>query len=120
MGIPMKAVSKMNHLVNDKKALKILLHDSASGGASVQTQFLASYASYRSPIAVNTFDKCPILLTQPEKDGWTPIELSKLSMNGIKAPFTIKILKGAGHYPVEEQGLKQLTAFAHEFIQKLK
>ncbi|GAA3943742.1 alpha/beta fold hydrolase [Chitinophaga oryziterrae] len=119
MGIPMKAVSKMNHLVNHKEALKILLHDSASGGASVQTQFLASYASYRSPIAVTAFDKCPILLTQPEKDGWTPIELSKLSMAGIKAPFSIKTLKGAGHYPMEEQGLKQLIIYANEFISRL-
>lgn len=119
MGIPMKAVSKMNHLVNDPKALKILLRDPASGGASVQTQFLASYASYRSSIPVNAFNKCPILLTQPELDKWTPLGLSKLSMKGIKAPFTIRILEDAGHYPVEEQGLKQLTAFAHEFIQRL-
>ncbi len=120
MKIPMKAVSKMNHLVNDKKSLKILLKDAASGGASVQTQFLASYASYRSKIAVADFDKCPILLTQPAKDGWTPLELSELSMKGIKAPFTVKMLDGAGHYPVEAEGLKLLLKYADEFIKSLK
>lgn len=77
----------MNHLVNDKDTLKILLKGRASSSASVQIQFLASYAAYGSPIAVSAFDKCPIMLTQPEKDGWTPIGLSKLSMNGIKEPF---------------------------------
>ncbi len=120
MKIPMKAVSKMNHLVNDKKALKILLKDAASGGASVQTQFLASYASYQSKIAVADFNKCPILLTQPARDGWTPLELSELSMKGIKAPFSVKMLDGAGHYPMEAEGLKLLLKYADEFIKALK
>ncbi len=119
MMIPMKAVSKMNRLVNDKKALKILLDDDASGGASVQAQFLASYASYRSKIAVADFDRCPILLTQPGRDGWTPLQLSELSMKGIKAPFAIKILDGAGHYPVEAEGLKLLLQYANQFIKSL-
>jgi hypothetical protein len=118
--IPMKLVSKMDTLVNDATALKIFLKDKSSAGASVQLQFLYEYMSYSLPIPVTEFDKCSILLTQPEKDRWTPIHLTELSMKGIKAPFTIKILEGGGHYPIEETALQQLSQYAADFIKLLK
>lgn len=117
--IPMKLVSKMNCLVNNEKALKIFLNDKSSAGTSVQLQFLYEYMSYQLPIPVTEFDKCPILLTQPEKDNWTPINLTEISMKGIKAPFTIKILKDGGHYPMEETALQQLLQFSDDFIKAL-
>ncbi len=120
MKIPMKAVSKMNALVNNKKALKVFLKDKASAGASVQLQFLYEYMHYKLPIPVAQFDKCPIILMQPEKDNWTPLHLTEISMNGIKAPFTVKILKDGGHYPMEEIALQQLVQYADEFIKTLK
>ncbi|HRO08448.1 MAG TPA: hypothetical protein PK047_06235, partial [Saprospiraceae bacterium] len=118
--LPMKAVSKMNALVNNKKALAIFLKDNTSAGASVQLQFLYEYVNYKLPIPVSQFDKCPIILTQPKKDRWTPLHLSKISMKGIKAPFTVKLLNGGGHYPMEETALKQLLQYAVEFIKSLK
>lgn len=118
--IPMKEVSKMDALVNNDKALQIFLKDDASANAKVQLQFLSSYMSYEAPIPVEEYDKCPILLTQPELDRWTPLELSEISMKGIKAPFTVKTLEGGGHYPMEEKALKQLIQYADEFIKSLK
>ena len=118
--LPMKAVSKMNALVNNKKALGIFLKDNTSAGASVQLQFLYEYVNYKLPIPVSQFDKCPIILTQPEKDRWTPLYLSEISMKGIKAPFTVKLLNGGGHYPMEETALKQLLQYTVEFIKSLK
>ncbi len=118
--LPMKAVSKMNALVNNKKALDIFLKDKASAGASVQLQFLYEYVNYKLPIPVSQFDKCPIILTQPDQDNWTPLHLSEISMKGIKAPFTVKLLNGGGHYPMEETALKQLLQYAVEFIKSLK
>ena len=82
-------------------------------------QFVYSYVTYEIPIPVEQFDKCPILLTQPEKDTWTPLELSNISMQGIKAPYIVKILKDTGHFPIEEKGLKQLVQYADEFIKSL-
>lgn len=120
MPISMKLVSKMNKLANNEKALPILLKDKTSGGATVQLQFLYEYMSYSLPVPVTEFDKCPILLTQPEKDRWTPQHLSDISMKGIKAPFTVKILKDGGHYPMEETALQQLLEYAVEFIKSLK
>lgn len=120
MRLPMKAVSKMNALVNNDEALKIFLKDKASAGASVQLQFLYEYTHYHLPIPVAQFDKCPIILTQPDKDRWTPLRLTELSMKGIKAPFTVKLLNGGGHYPMEETALKQLVQYAVEFVKSLK
>lgn len=118
--IAMKDVSKMDCLVNDKKALDIFLKDDASAGAKVQLQFLAEYMTYKLPIPVEEFDKCPIILTQPGDDRWCPLELSEISMEGIKAPYTVKILEGGGHYPMEEKALQQLIQYADEFIKGLK
>lgn len=117
--LPMKTVSKMNFLTNNEKALKIFLKDNASAGAEVQMQFLYEYTHYRLPIHVTQFNKCPILLTQPDKDQWTPLHLSERSMKGIKAPFTVKLLENGGHYPMEETALVQLIQYADEFIQSL-
>lgn len=117
--VAMKDVSKMDCLVNNEKALKIFLQDDASAGAKVQLQFLSEYMTYQLPVPVEAYNKCPILLTQPELDRWTPLELSEISMKGIKAPYTVKILEGGGHYPMEEKALQQLMTYAHQFIQSL-
>lgn len=76
--------------------------------------------TYKMPIPVAQYDKCPILLTQPEKDTWTPLKLSEISMQGIKAPYTVKILENGGHYPMEQPALTQLIQYADEFIKGLK
>lgn len=117
--LPMKAVSKMNYLCNNEKALQIFLDDNASAGAKVQMQFLYEYMHYHPPIPVTEFDKCPILLTQPDQDRWTPLPLTELSMKGIKAPFTIRLLENGGHYPMEQTALIQLIEYADEFIRSL-
>jgi alpha-beta hydrolase superfamily lysophospholipase len=117
--LPMKWVSKMNLLTNNKEALNIFIKDNASGGASVQLQFLHEYLTYKQTIPVQDFDRCPILLTQPQKDDWTPLELSKLSLKGLKSTLLIKILEEGGHYPMEEKALQQLIKYADEFIQSL-
>lgn len=118
--IPMKLVSKMNKLVNSKNALDIFLKDKTSAGANVQLQFLYEYMNYQLPIPVAEFDKCPIILLQPEKDNWTPLFLSELSMKNIKAPFTIKILEDGSHFPIEKKALQQLLANSLGFIQSIK
>lgn len=72
------------------------------------------------PIPVNQFDKCPVLLTQPDQDRWTPLHLSEISMKGIKAHFTVILLNGGGHYPMGETALQQLLVYSVEFIKSLK
>ena len=117
--ISMKAVSKMNCLVNNKTALEIFLQDPTSAANKVQLQFISGYMTYKTKTPVEEFDKCLILLTQPAADRWTPIGLSEISMKGIKAPFEMKFLENGSHYPMEESALVQLIQYANDFIEKL-
>jgi alpha-beta hydrolase superfamily lysophospholipase len=65
----------MSALVNDKKALKSFLSDRSSAGNWVAIRFLADYMTYAPAVEPEAFDTCPILLTQPAEDRWTPLRL---------------------------------------------
>ena len=107
--MPMSAASKMRALVNDPAALKAFYADRSSAGAWVSMAFLASYSRYVPAIEPEQFDICPILLTQPAEDRWTPLHLSNLFLDRItKAPVRKVLLDNAGHYPLEQPGLRQM------------
>ncbi len=109
MKVPMRIVSKMRALVNDKAALKAFYADRTSAGNSVSLAFLTSYAGFAPAIEPEQFDVCPILLTQPAQDHWSPLHLSNLFLDRIvKAPVRKVMLENAGHYPIEQPGLRQM------------
>lgn len=94
----MAICSKMSALCNNPEYLKIMLQDKTSGGNSVPMKFIDTYMNYVPEIEPENFDICPILLTQPDKDRWTPLHLSKTFLDRIKkVPVTIKTLQNGGH-----------------------
>ena len=118
MRMPMSLASKMSALVNNKDALRICLADKTSAGNAMTMAFLSSYLSYKPEVEPEFFDICPILLTQPAKDRWTPLHLSELFLKRIsKVPVKTVMLENAGHYPLEQPGLSQMVeaidAFSH-------
>ncbi|TQV99355.1 hypothetical protein V2A60_004833 [Cordyceps javanica] len=118
--LPMAWASKMHTLVNDPEALKVFLKDKSSAGSSASMRFLATYAGYKPALEYEEFDVCPILLTQPAEDRWTPLHLSTLVLDKIsKVPVKIVELEGAGHYPLEDKGLQQLADAILEFLGSL-
>ncbi|MFJ9363869.1 hypothetical protein ACIRRA_05525 [Nocardia sp. NPDC101769] len=56
------------------------------------------------------FTACPVWLLHPGADRWTPLALSKSFFSRIAAPKHLVVLDDAGHYPVEDPGIRQLTA----------
>ncbi|WP_104494444.1 alpha/beta hydrolase [Paracoccus denitrificans] len=107
--MPMSLASKMRALVNDKAALRACYADRTSAGNWVSMAFLASYADYVPALEPEKFDVCPILLTQPAEDHWTPLHLSNLFLDRIaKVPVRKVMLDNAGHYPIEQPGLRQM------------
>ncbi|KWB41687.1 lysophospholipase [Burkholderia cepacia] len=118
--MPMAAASKMYALVNDPAALKACMADKTSAGKWVTMRFLASYASYQPAIEPEDFDICPVLLTQPAQDRWTPLHLSQLFLRRINhVPVKVTMLENAGHYPLEQPGLQQMVAAVHDFCLEL-
>ena len=115
--MPMRVVSKMHTLVNDPAALKACLRDRTSAGSAMTMAFLDSYVEYRPAVEPEDFDVCPILLTQPGEDRWTPLHLSEIFLSRIaRVPVTTVVLEGAGHYPIEQPGLDQMVDAVEEFI----
>jgi alpha-beta hydrolase superfamily lysophospholipase len=120
MRVPMSWASKMSTLVNNKDALKVFMKDKTSAGNSVSLTFLDSYINYKPEITAKDFDICPILLTQPAKDRWTPLDLSTPFLNQIhKVPVKIVMLENAGHYPLEQPGLSQMVDAIDGFYQQV-
>jgi pimeloyl-ACP methyl ester carboxylesterase len=107
--MPMSLASKMYTLVNDKQALKVCMNDKTSAGSWVSMKFLSSYMSYRPAIEPDHFAVCPVLLTQPAADRWTPLHLSDPVLKRItRVPTKVVMLENAGHYPLEQPGLTQM------------
>ena len=115
--MPMSLASKMSALVNNKAALKACLRDKTSAGKWVTMKFLSSFTAYQPVIEPEEFAVCPILLTQPEKDTWTPLHLSKLFLIRVnRVPTKVVMLENAGHYPLEQPGLTQMCDAVVDFI----
>ena len=110
MRLPMTMASKMHALVNNKAALKLWLSDKRSAGNAMTLAFLSSYLKYVPVTPPESFDVCPILLTQPAQDRWTGLHLSELFLRRIrKVPVKTVMLQGAGHYPLEQPGIRQMV-----------
>ncbi|MGP1122509.1 alpha/beta hydrolase [Serratia sp. CY47444] len=118
--MPMRLASKMHTLVNNEAALKIWLSDRRSAGNAMTMAFLASYAAYRPEIEPEAFDVCPVLLTQPAADRWTPLHLSEPFLERIKhVPVETVMLENAGHYPLEQPGLSRMVDAIDAFCRKV-
>ncbi len=120
----MEDASKMTALVNDPDCLKIMMEDTTSAGNSATLAFLYSYMTYQPELEPEQFDICPVLLTQPEKDRWTPQHLSDPFLDEIKkVPVKKAILKNGSHYPIEAEALTDLhrecLAFIHDQLKSL-
>ena len=121
ISIPFSMASKMWALSNNAEAMKIFLADSTSAGAWTSMKFLSSFMTYRPAILPEEFTVCPILLTQPAEDKWTPLHLSELFLKRAKkVDVTIVELENAGHYPMEEPGLQQMSDAIIKFLKAIE
>lgn len=121
VSIPMSLASKMWALVNDKAALKIFMKDKTSAGNWASMRFLATYSDHKPAQEPEEFNVCPILLTQPDLDQWTPLHLSELLLRRIKrVEVKTVILENAGHYPIEEPGVSQMADAIIDFLRAIE
>ncbi len=115
--IPMKWVANMKAIVNNKELAKLLMGDKKSSGAKITLDFLYTMLNPNIMIEPSDF-KTPFLLLHPENDLWTPISLSRLFYDKLKGEKELHLLEGAGHFPIEEQGLKTLVEKSLAFLEK--
>lgn len=114
--VPMKMVANMKTIANDKQLAGLLMKDRKSSGARVPLAFIYSMLHPDIKTEPERFDGCPFLLVHPGDDRWTDIKLSKLFYDRLACEKKLKMLDGAGHFPIEEKGLKQLEQICVDFI----
>lgn len=115
--IKMSIPSKMSALCNNEEALKAMLDDKTSAGNKVNMKFFCEYLEYVPNLEPEEFDVCSIILTQPEKDRWTPQFLSDQFLDRIKKVSVDKvILSNGSHYPIEDDALHDLRKYVIRFI----
>src|SRR5262249_20598569 len=118
--VPMAQAGKMKALVNDKAALKDCLADPTSAGNWISLKFLDTIMNAVPAVEPEDFDVCPIMLTQPTRDWWTPLETSTVFLDRLeKVPVTAEVLPRAGHYPIEEPGLTRLADVIDQFCREV-
>lgn len=112
---PMTLASKMTGLVNNRAALKLLLADRTSAANWVSVKFLGEYGAYEPAVEPADFDACPVLLTQPAADRWTPYELSRPVLDKItKVPVKCVIgMEEMGGGSRERRPLPARGAWSH-------
>ncbi|KAL2833478.1 hypothetical protein BJY01DRAFT_253528 [Aspergillus pseudoustus] len=110
----------MSLLVNNSDALKVFQADRSSADSWALMHFLLSYSTYQPALEPEDFNVCPILLTQPDQDKWTPLYLSELVLSLVKKVLVkTVVLENAGHYPIEDPGLQQMADAIIKFLHEI-
>lgn len=117
--IPMKWIGNMKAIVNNAELVTILMKDKKSAGVRVPLIFIHTMLNPVIKIEPEKFKCCPVLLAHPEEDHWTDIRLSNLFYNRLACEKQTVLLKGAGHFPIEDSGLKQMEQVCNDFLDKL-
>ncbi|KAH7323828.1 lysophospholipase-like protein [Rhexocercosporidium sp. MPI-PUGE-AT-0058] len=121
LSIPMSLASKMWALCNNPAAMKIFKTDKTSAAAWTTMKFLDSYTSFKPEMEPEEFNVCPILLTQPMQDTWTPLQVAKQFLDRVtQVEVTIVELEGTGHYPIEQKGLEHMTEAIVKFLRGIE
>ncbi|XVQ09352.1 alpha/beta hydrolase [Spirillospora sp. CA-255316] len=107
--VPIRLVARMNTIANDPGLVRLVARDRLGGGSRVSLGFIRSYLDSAPATEPEDFTACPVLLVHPAADRWTPVGLSRPFFDRIAAPKRLVLLDGAGHYPVEEPGIRQLA-----------
>lgn len=115
--IPMRWVANLNRMSRDPRLSQLCARDPRGGGAQVPLGFFASYLRYRHtpPEQMRT----PLTLVHPNRDRWTPAELSIRFLRRVTAPATAVMLRECGHFPIEEPGITDLLDTLSELANAL-
>ena len=114
--IPMSFVANMKAISNNQELTKILMNDLKSSGVNVPLSFVYTLMTPNITVEPENFKDCPFLLVHPEDDHWTDISLSKLFYDRLACPKAITLLKNAGHFPIEAEGLAQMENACIDFL----
>jgi alpha-beta hydrolase superfamily lysophospholipase len=114
--LPMRWMSKMDRISNNKELADLCGSDRLGGGNWVPARFLRTLMHTVPDLEPEAFDVCPVLLAHPGVDRMTEIAHSRRFFDRLKAPKRMVVLEGASHMPTEHPGVDQLETAVVEFL----
>lgn len=117
--LPMRHMSKMQHISNDPALSTLCAQDPLGGGNWVPARFLRTLMDTAPDIEPEDFTLCPVLLAHPGADRMTEISLSRRFFDRLAGPKRMVVLQGASHMPTEQPGIDQLESCVVEFVRNL-
>lgn len=114
--IPVKIswIADLRSMGRDPLLGRLCARDRRGGGAWLPLGFLASYL--RHPHAAARTRAVTVPLMHPELDDWTPAALSEGTLRDLPGPTVSRLLRGCGHFPLEEPGLQDLLDGLEEVL----
>lgn len=106
--IPMRWVANFSKMSRNPALSRMCAADPLGGGARVPLGFLASYLRYTH--APPESMRAPVTLLHPSRDAWTPVELSMRVFRRLSSPGAVVMLRGCGHFPIEEPGVSDMIS----------
>lgn len=113
--IPMALAGNMKAIANDPVLVRAVLADPRAGGNAMPTGFLRSWMTSPPLLPPESFNYCPVLMVHPEADRWTQVDVSDGFFDLLPVLKRRVLLRGAGHFPVEQPGVSQLDKAVGEF-----
>jgi alpha-beta hydrolase superfamily lysophospholipase len=106
--VPMPLLAPLERMSSSTSINRLCLRDPQGGSRRVPFGFLRSWMTYEPTVEPERFDRCPVLLTHPMADRWTPPSWSLDVLGRIPAPTRFVELAACEHLPIEEPGLSAL------------
>jgi len=113
--IPMGLAGNMAAIANDPALVRAVIADKRAGGNSMPVGFLRSWMTSPPVAPPESFDQCPVLMAHPAEDRWTDVAISDGFFDLLPVQKRRVLLRGAGHFPVEQPGVNQLDRAIAEF-----
>lgn len=112
--LPLRLLANMRAVGNEPALVDLVLRDRRGGGNRLPLGFLQSYLDAVPSVEPEDFTGPELVLAHPAADRWTPVELSLPFFERITAPTRLVLLPGAGHFPIEKEGMRVLSAVLAE------
>jgi alpha-beta hydrolase superfamily lysophospholipase len=117
--LPVRWVANMGAMSNNAAVNDLIRADSCGGGNRISVKFLRTFMTSAPPVEPEQFTACPVLMTHPAADRWTPVELSLPFFDRVAADKRLVMLDEAGHLPIEEPGLTQMSDAVAAFLHRI-
>lgn len=105
--LPVARIADVARMGRDPELGRLCAADPRGGGARIPLGFLISYLEHEHEAARRAPTR--VLLVHPDRDDWTPPALSLNTLATLPGDTRTVMLRGCGHFPLEEPGLQDLV-----------